>query len=329
MSTIDLKFIEVLKTRMHRCLLPNSLPKITSTHVSDLGSFITFLVSYDISKCFQSYVKPDEKVSINRIFSALSNCWVNELKRVIDLTHTSHKLREFIEVYLSRFELSEFINVLREWELINKEHYYFLKAEVLGKVSYARSVSDLISILKEVRRPWSHLFIYVLSKFSNLSLGDLNVSTVEELVYERFWRDLTATSRKLNPKIKLASCLRTIQMVSKLEREVRRAIINKEEVSGVLRKVPAVISSAVEAARASSQELDTLFGAIKYMYCINELMFSPLSYDTVLNYLLIKEWESFLISFITYLIARGFDKEYILERIGRWWKVYGYLIKNK
>ena len=329
MSTADLKFIEILKTRMHRCVTPDTLPKITPTHLSDLGSFITFLVSYDISRCFQTYVKLDESISVNRVFSALSRCWVSDLRYVINLAHASSALRKFIDLYLSKFEISEFINALRERESIDKGHYYFLKAEVLDKVGYVRNVNDLINALKDVRRPWSRLFNYVLPKYSNTSLGDLNVSTVEELVYDRFWRDLMIAGRKLHPKIKLTSCLRLIQMISKLEREVRRTVISNEDLSSTLRKVPAVISNAIEAAETSVQELDTVFGAIRYMYCINELKFSPLSYDIVLNYLLIKEWESFLISFITYLMARGFDKEYILERVGRWWKVYGYLVKSK
>ena len=141
--------------------------------------------------------------------------------------------------------------------------------------------------------------------------------------------DIYEISKKLRPSLKLSSCLRIIQLTSKLEKEVRRAVINKEDISSVLRKVPAVISNAIVAAQESIQELDVLFNVIKYMYCISELTFSPLSYDTALNYLLVKEWEAFLISFITYLITQGYDKEYILEKIGRWWKVYGYLTKGQ
>ncbi len=328
MTASDLKFIEMVKARIHKCLLPSTLPKITSTNLSDLGSFITFLVSYDVSKCIQTYIKLDEKVSLNSIFSALNSCWMDELKKIIGLAHPSRRLREFIEMYLSRFEIDELMNTLKERDFIDKKHYYFLKPEVLGRISYARSVSDLINVLKEVRRPYTRIFIDVLSKFSNLGLSELNIGTVERMVYERYWRKLSEVSKKLHPSHKLASSLRIIQLASKLEKEVRMAVINKEDVSSVLRKVPAVISNAIVAAQGSMQELDIVFNVIKYMYCISELTFSPLSYDVVLNYLLIKEWESFLVSFTTYLITQGFDKEYILERLGRWWKVYEYLTKS-
>ncbi|MCD6428760.1 MAG: V-type ATPase subunit [Desulfurococcales archaeon] len=328
MTASDLKFIEMVKARIHRCLLPSALPKITSTNLSDLGSFITFLISYDVSKCIQTYIKLDERVGINSIFSALSNCWMDELKKIIRLAHPSQKLKQFIEMYLSKFEISELINALRERDFIDKKHYYFLKPEVLSRISYARSVSDLINVLKEVRRPYTRLFIDVLSKFSNLGLSELDVGTVERMVYERYWRELSEISRKLHPSHKLASSLRIIQLTSKLEKEVRRAVVNKEDISSVLRKVPAVVSNAIAAAQGSTQELDIVFNVIRYMYCINELTFSPLSYDVVLNYLLVKEWESFLISFVTYLITQGFDKEYILERLSRWWKVYEYLTKS-
>lgn len=328
MTASDLKFIEMIKARIHRCLLPNTLPKILSTNLSDLDSFITFLVSYDVSKCIQTYVKLDEKVSIDSIFSALNSCWMDELKRIISLAHPSRRLRQFIEMYLSRFGIVELVNALREWDSIDKKHYYFLKSEVLNRISYAHSVSDLINVLKDVRSPYARIFIDVLSKFSNLGLSELDVSTVEKMVYERYWRKLSEISRKLHPSLKLAACLRIIQLSSRLERDVRRAIISKEDVSSVLRKVPAVISNAIIATQESVQELDIMFNVIRYMYCINELMFSPLSYDVVLNYLLIKEWESFLVSFITYLFTQGFDKEYILERLGRWWEVYGYITKS-
>ncbi|RLG76669.1 MAG: hypothetical protein DRO14_03615, partial [Thermoprotei archaeon] len=250
------------------------------------------------------------------------------LKRIISLAHPSRRLRQFIEMYLSRFGIVELVNALREWDSIDKKHYYFLKSEVLNRISYAHSVSDLINVLKDVRSPYARIFIDVLSKFSNLGLSELDVSTVEKMVYERYWRKLSEISRKLHPSLKLAACLRIIQLSSRLERDVRRAIISKEDVSSVLRKVPAVISNAIIATQESVQELDIMFNVIRYMYCINELMFSPLSYDVVLNYLLIKEWESFLVSFITYLFTQGFDKEYILERLGRWWEVYGYITKS-
>ncbi|RLG74016.1 MAG: hypothetical protein DRO14_06120, partial [Thermoprotei archaeon] len=118
MTASDLKFIEMIKARIHRCLLPNTLPKILSTNLSDLDSFITFLVSYDVSKCIQTYIKLDEKVSIDSIFSALNSCWMDELKRIISLAHPSRRLRQFIEMYLSRFGIVELVNALREWDSI-------------------------------------------------------------------------------------------------------------------------------------------------------------------------------------------------------------------
>ena len=328
MASPDLNVIEALKIRLCKAISPDAILALSSTSISNLEAFITFLAPYDVSSCIQLSLKLDEKVGLGKLFSVMNMCWIESVRNLLKLIQPSRALKEFIHMYIGKFELVELLNLLKEVRVsIDPTHFYFLTSSIIDEASGVRKVSDFIDLLRAHPSIVSRIVADALRGFEDLSLTDIDAYAIERHAHQKYWDSLIVRAHGLKPQVKLVPCLRHLKVVTMIEGSVRRSLIAGEDPLKVLVGVPSRVATVVETCIHKAFELDIAFESLKYLYCFNELKYSPPSYDVVLNYMVVKEFESRFVSYITYLLINGFNKGYILDRLSRWWKVYELISK--
>ncbi len=330
MNEKDNKFLVMVKLKMDRVFILERALVVKDKTPHNIDEFENILrdLNCDVLTCLQSIRVREIKTAID-IYNEVLKCWIDDLHSLIELTSPSENLKEFMYTYVERFRIAEVLDAIREvsTDRLDGKHYVLTDINALN-LTPSRTVREFLEDLKSLYPRTYKILSKVLMNYINSPLKELNLEVIEENVWRSLWSLLSSMTLKLRPHIKLHLVVNHLRDMELLELLMRRAYLKGEDLSTYLSgKKPLITNIISQVIQRSPIDFDTALHIIKYAYSINELRYSPLSYDKALEYLLAKEWEAHIVSHLIYILD-NLGSEYLVKSIVSWWSWYEHVIKG-
>ncbi len=323
MSSGNLNFLEKVKVEFQHIVTPDLLRSLSESNLANIDAFLESLNPYPAIECLKARTGIDiREASLKEIFAALMRCWHDDLTNIAELTKPGENVVRFITLFMKRYELLELLEALREFSLNRRvlTRFPFISEWLLERLASAESTQHLISVLREYRSVPAMIVADALMLSTEGSIHELNVNSLRDSVVEDYWRRIESVASGIQPKVKFDKCLRNLKLIDMLGLRVREAFLEGKEVSADLPKLPSKISEVI----GDSDPLgaDFIIATLRYAMCVDEMVFSPLSHDVTIAYMVAKEYEAFLLSSFIRSQALGLGKYFLDEVLSRWLNTY-------
>lgn len=324
MSSGNLSFLEKVKVGFQHIVTPDILRSLSESGVTSVDALLESLSSYPAIECLRLRAGIEiPRMSLKEIFATLTKCWQDDLVNIAELTKPGENVVRFITLLMKRYELLELLDALRELSLSHKilTPFPFISEWLRERLASAESTQHLISILREYRSVPAIVIADVLMLGTEGSVRELNVDSLRDSALEEYWRRIMSVAESIQPKVKFDMCLRNLKLIDTLELRVREAFLENKELSAGLPKLPSKVSEVIEG--SDPVEIDFTIAALRYAMCVDEMVFSPLSHDITIAYIVAKEYEALLLSSFIKSQTLGLGEYFFNEVLGRWLSAYG------
>ncbi len=300
-----LNFLQALKLEVDNVLTPSDLKELLGRDLSS-GDVFRELSRYAIARCLEGRVGSRlGELTYSEVHAEALKCWVEELSSIMELTSPDDVYRKFVATYVSRHEVRELINVLKQLKVGSKlGGLELIGSEVLGRLEGVATVPQVVSVLRELRTDASKLVADALLEQVEAGVKDVNLEALESRVREAFWRRLDGLASSILSKNKLSKCLRVLRTLDSIEQRVRAAFLEEGEVVAAAGKAEPLILDALDKA-TDVGDVDAIIQAVRLKACFDELKYSPLSADIMMPYLVGREFEVNVISFVIHAASLG------------------------
>ncbi len=324
MSSGNLSFLEKVKVEFQRIITPDLLRSLGESSLANIDASLESLSPYPAIECLKVRTGIDfRRASLKEIFATLTKCWHDDLANIAELTKPGESVVQFITLFMKKYELLELLEALRELSSKGRAltRFPFIDEWLLERLTIAESTQHLISVLREYRSVPAMIVADALMLSPEGSVHELNVNSLRDSVMEEYWRRIESIAGSIQPKVKFDKCLRNLKLINMLELRVREAFLEGKEISADLPKLPSKISEIIEG--SDPLEADFIIATLKYVMCVDEMVFSPLSHDVTIAYMVAKEYEALLLSSFIKSQALGLGKYFLDEVLSRWLNAYG------
>ncbi|PUA32778.1 MAG: hypothetical protein B7O98_04835 [Zestosphaera tikiterensis] len=319
-NSIDEIFLVKVRLRSYRALTPNRLLHLVNSKISSLAELLTVLHGLDVVSCLQSEFKVGEQLPLDLTYRKLVDCWVSDLRKLTALLKPSNQVIDFIEAYVSKYLAYELIVFLAEGYGYRT---VFLPEEVRNAVVQSNYVYEVLDKVSRGGKQLPTLVLEFLTRYRRKSLKDLDRYLLLREYVEFLYDRLTKIFQDLRVESYVLECLNKMKNVSLYKDDVREAFIKKKALKGFT-SFSRRERMSLEKAMISNDPhlLEEVLMSLPIFSCDRSLRTSPLSYAYLLHFLTLKDWESFILSNIVYLINLGYEPESIRESFKGWLEAY-------
>jgi len=322
LNDTDMVFLDRIKIRCVKVFSIKDLEKLTGVEDLKLSEFLDTLTKYDVGKCVHTQIKINGAATLDNIFKAVTNCWVDDLLKEGELV--SHKLMKFIKVYLSKYAITTVLECVKflQGRVFKQPTVIF---DELSGILSASNFSEVIEGVKLCKKCDASVVSNALYKYVGLRINEVSVSRLEGDLMDSYWRSLINEGVMLRQYVNLVRCLNFMKVLEEMDRELKRKLLVSEDVGDVLKRYDysyyRYVGKHLQGANAI-EYYDYVIAALRYSFTSSALTYSSLSYDVVLYYVILKEWESLIITFLLYSLIKGLDYKYVSSILRRWVEAY-------
>ncbi|MEM2206225.1 MAG: V-type ATPase subunit [Sulfolobales archaeon] len=309
-----------LKLRCLKVLGIGDIRKVIESELTELNDVLTIVNDYDVVKCAYRNIKLEKGLDIELIFNELSRCWISELLGILD--RASAELVEFVKTYLTKYAISALIRSIKYLQVggvVRPKHVFKCLDEGLLSSS---SVEDVINVVRCCRDFNNSLITEVLYRYVNSKLEDVDVDSLEGELNKYYWDYLILVASRLKDSINLQYVLRILKGFHEFDVMLKRKLVLGEDISELSKRYDYASYKHV-VRKLSIDSYDYMSNVFRYLHMVSILKYSPLSYDIVLCYMLMKEWEALTLSYIIYLFTNGLEPTYVKKSLKALVDVYG------
>lgn len=320
MRVDDFSALCELKLRCLKVLGIEDIKKIIESETTELNDVLAITNDYDAVKCVYRNIKLDRGLDIELIFNELSRCWINELLSVLD--RASARLTEFVRTYLVKYAISALIRSIKYLQVggVVRPKYVF-KCLDDGLLN-SSNVEEVISVVRRCRDFNNSLITEVLYRYVDSKLEEVNVDSLEGELNKYYWDSLVLVASRLKDSINLQHVLRILKGFHEFDVMFKRKSVLGEDISELSKRYD-YASYKYVVRKLSIDSYDYISNAFKYLYMTSILKYSPLNYDIVLYYMLMKEWEALTLSYIIYVFTNHLEPTYVKKSLRALVDVYG------
>ncbi len=306
----DIRLLEELKILLNRTADFTLLDKLSKSNIDTIDNLLNLISELNVSKHVK--VIASTPIPSNEIFYKLNSAWISELNELTELMKGSNKVRRFLGYIKDKFTVNEIIKLLYEYPNVG-EYYYFVDHDLITTL---KSSDKVASILELGSNKLTKYVFDTLHKHEELRIGELNIKAVEYETLYRFWRSFIDFSKTLNPKIKLINCLRVMKDLELRIGGIRALLIkNVEAVVANKFEYPVVKAFSLSKCK-DSWCIDSIINLFSTVYSMRVLSTTPISYDTLLLYVVRKIFESSVLSSVIYMLLNGLGAPIIKKYFG-------------
>ncbi len=320
MNINDFSALCELRIRCLKVVDVKDVKKIIESEVTNVGDVLTSISSYDAVEYVYSNVKLDRGLDVEAVFNELSSYWINELFNVLKIA--SADLVRFVKTYLTRYVVPQLIRGIKYLQVGSSgrpKHIFKCLDYGLSSVS---DVNDIIKVVRGCREFDSAIVTEVLRSYADQELDEVDVRRLEKELDENYWSRLIVESYNLKGSINLHYAVRLLRDFHRFDMIFKQKSILGEDVSDLLKLYDYSIYRKI-VRDLSIDSYDYVSNMFKYLYISSILKYSPLSYDTLLYYMLAKEWEAITLSYIIYVFTNRLDPTYVRKSLKALVDVYG------
>lgn len=313
----DLALLSVIHLKALKSLSVGDLMRFKKAGVTTVEGLLLQIGGYDVASCIYSNVKLDTGLGIDAVFSALTRCWINGILGICKAVMASEKVTSFIRTYITKYLITYLVRSIRyiQGAAVGKPVTILGCLEDIDGINSVSKLYEMLRLCEDVNRK---VLTDVLHWYREIKLADLNVSMLEMELTNSYWRHLIACGRLLQPQHNLLRVLRLLNEFRVVDMLIKKRLAMGEGVEDVMRKYDySVFRDLVKPSLGNAMTYDITSSFLAYRYASSLLKYSPLSYDALLRYLVLKEWESMVISFIIYGLSHNLGT-YLLEALSVW-----------
>ena len=307
-SMNDLKFLSKIKLYLDKTLTLKSLKMLTSQKVERPTELISALTNFNIIECIHSQLRLDSLPGEDIIYEKLLLCWINILRRDIEMIQPSKGLVRVFNAFMNRYTVNAFL-----YSMINKGakiSNHPIIGQIAEAVENATTTTDLLRNLSTLR--WEDIDVLrkVMRRYLNKKLSELNPYKIFEEAMLEYYRSLKEEIS--SGDLKTLNCINHMEIIDYLSKLLRRGE-STEAVSKYLNKLPVGEREAIRSSFRDHFKLEVMLKSSAVNYCDNVLSAQVFSVGALLRYLNWKDWETQLISFILSSLNLGYGGTYLKE----------------
>lgn len=319
-TTSDLKFLGVLKLKLNKTITPTYLNRLVGVSIKTPPDFVTAAAGTDVSLCLQKEIKLSEIPKSDVIYAKLLSCWINDLKELMIKIGPSRKLTHLVNTYIGRYPLMAVIYGIAGNKTIDLP--YPLNQDIFLAVKEAKTFADLIESLEKKGRDDLKPVVEIIQDYSENKISDVDPYDFMLKGREAFWSMVAEGVKKAGGGETLTRCINRIKKVIQLIHEVRKAELAEHDISKVLQLFDHKEREILKATAEDYVRLESFLIFGEFFRCLNEIHLSPLGIETLLQYLILKDWETFFVTHTIYALGMGYSPEYLKQSFERWLWLY-------
>ena len=319
-TTSDLKFLSVLKLKLNKTITPTYLNRLVGVSIKTPSDFITAAAGTDVSLCLQKEIKISEIPQSDVIYAKLLSCWTSNLKELMTKIGPGRKLTSIVNTYIGRYPLMAVIYGIAGNKTVDLP--YPLNQDIFLVVKEAKTFADLIESLKKKSREDLKPVIEILQNYRDYEIREVDPYDFILKARKTFWSMVADEVRKAGGGEALTRCMNRVRKVIPLIHEVRKAELTEHDISKVLQFFDPKEQEILKATAEDYGRLESFLIFGELFRCLNEIHLSPLGIETLLQYLILKDWETFFVTHTIYALSMGYSPEYLKQSLERWLWLY-------
>gem|GEM_PF-998126 len=313
-------FFNYVKIRSHKTLRPDSVKSINELITYTFPSLLSALQGFEVSSCLSRELRSALPLPQTTIYSKLLKCWENDLRNKVRLIKPSKKVIEVIDLYISKYVANDLIGVISSG-LTETTYLEAPVVESIKKFKTTNEVGDIISLLSR-RKLLNEFMSLVLKEYRKLKISELDVDELSRKLRASYFKRLEDILTELDVSPYGLRCVEFLKEFEELKQALRKALMGGEDLRLVTTKLTQKQREVVLKASKNTHDFEYVLAVLPLHFCHNMLKSLPVSVDTLLDYLLLKEFEFSILSYVIYLINTGYSPELIREEVGGWLRLY-------
>lgn len=310
-------FFNHVKLRSHKTLSPENLRRINELAIYTFPGLLSALQGFEISSCVSRELRSNLPMSRTTVYSKLLKCWENELRDEIRLIKPSEKVVNVIDLYIGKYVISDLIGVVSA----GVKETIHLDTSITEFLGVDKEVGEVISVISKKGFAYD-VISSVLREYRKVKIRELDVGEFSRKLSTSYFKSLKNTLKELNVSSYGLRCVEFLEEFDEVKPRLRRALIE----GGDLRSMATVLTQKqreiVLKTSRDVHEFEYVLSVLSTHFCHSMLKSLPVSADTLLDYLLLKEVEFSILSYVIYLVNSGYSPDLIKEEIGRWLRLY-------
>ncbi len=321
-SINDLKFLSKIKLYTDRTLTLKSLAVLGSQKISSVSELASALTEFHIIECVQRRLRLDNLPQQDVIYERLLLCWISDLRHDIEIIQPSESLVKVFNAFMNKYTINAlFYSLLNKgMEITN----YPVMSSIAEAVRKAKNTNDLLGNLSSLKREDTEVLKEVMQKYLGTPLSELNPYKLYSEAIHQYFQLLEKVTGPNDPKI--TACLSHMKLINELSSAVRRKA-SAEVLSKLLNRLPLKEGTAIRDNLEDHFRLELLLESSLMNYCSNVLSTQIFSKGTLLRYLIWKDWETKVITFLLSSLKLGYGGTYLRDVIDILVRTYDVLTK--
>lgn len=310
-------FFNRIKIRSHKTLYPENMKRINELATYTFPGLLSALQGFEASSCVSRELRSGLALSRTATYSKLLKCWESDLRNTIRLIKPSKDVVSLIDLYVGKYVINDLIGIIGT----GLKETTYLDTHVVESLKTAKEVSEVISMMSK-RGLMSEVLSSVLEEYRKLKISELNVSELSRKLSLSYFRSLENSLRRLSVSSYGLRCVKFLSEFEEVRHSLRKALLEGGDLRAVATTLTQKQREVVFRTSKNTHDFEYVLSVLPTHFCHSMLKSLPVSVDTLLDYLLLKEVEFSLLSYVIYLINSEYSPDLIKEEVRRWLRLY-------
>lgn len=317
----DELFFNHVELHLHKTLSPSLAGRLSGLVTPTFADFLAAIRNLEIGSCVAREIYSGSPVPRLTVYSRLLKCWEEFVRDEIRLIRPSGNVVRLFDLHMVRYVLDDLTGILSA----GVEEVVYLNPQT---VEALKSVGDVDGLLSALRGCVDVGFISkTFGKYRGFRVSDLDLHRVVEELISSYFREFKKTLEVLGVSTRGLECVGYMERFGRLRHSLRRVLREGGDLASVLTSLTPRQREVLVKSSSDIHALELLLATLPIVSCHSLLRSVPPSAETLLHYLLVKDWELLTLSQVIYLIASGYPVEVIRDEVGRCVRLYESLPK--
>lgn len=310
-------FFNRVKIRSHRTLHPENMKKINELVTYTFPGLLSALQGFEAGSCVSRELRSGLALSRTATYSKLLKCWESDLRNTMRLIKPSKDVVSLVDLYMSKYVINDLTGIIGA----GLEEATYLDTHAVESLKTVKEVSEVISVMSK-RGLMNEVLYPVLSEYRKLKIGELDVSELSRKLSSSYFRSVENSLRKLGVSTYGLKCVEFLSEFEEAKHLLRKTLLEGGDLRVVATKLTQKQREVLFRTSKNTHDFEYVLSVLPTHFCHSMFKSLPVSVDTLLDYLLLKEVEFSLLSYVIYLINSEYPPDLIKDEVRRWLRLY-------
>lgn len=310
-------FFNRIKVRSHRTLHPENMKRINELVTYTFPGLLSALQGFEASSCVSRELRSGLALSRIVTYSKLLKCWESDLRNTMRLIKPSKDVVSLVDIYVSKYVINDLTGIIGA----GLEETTYLDTHVVESLKTAKEVGEVISVISK-RGLMNEVLSSVLREYRKLKIGELDVSELSRKLSSSYFKSVENSLRRLGVSSYGLRCVKFLSEFEGAKFLLRKTLLEGGDLRATATMLTQKQREVVFRTSKNTHDFEYVLSVLPTHFCHSMLKSLPVSVDTLLDYLLLKEVEFSFLSYVIYLINSEYSPDLIKEEVRRWLRLY-------